>query len=203
MFYSQQVFSFLNLCKANSANEKAILWSIISSSVNFLHLKLNKITKPKLAKNTELINSYDFGKKEAEYLAFIEFLATPKCDRKLKTQNDSSCAYNVHITTLSDWKKRKGFYEEVKKVRNDWGKSKTSDILGHLYETIMNSDRPCGNNVLIWLRYFDGFNPNANVREPEKIERKLSPEQRKVLTVSLINFGVANLEQAQAFALNM
>jgi len=164
-------------------------------------MKINKITKPKLAKNTELTKSYDFGKKEAEYLAFIEFLATPKMYRKLKTQNDFSRVYNVHITTLSDWKKRKGFYNEIDKQRRNWGRDRTSDILGHLYQTIMDSKRPCGSDVMIWLRYVEGFNPNVNLKEIEPVESSLTKEQRQVLARSLINSGIANLEQAQVFAL--
>lgn len=56
----------------------------------------------------------------SEYIAFIDFMATPKELRDLETQGEFSKFFKVSENTLTDWKRRDGFWEDVREARRKY-----------------------------------------------------------------------------------
>lgn len=142
------------------------------------------------------------SKKDAEYLLFIEWCGTPLYERTPKTQKDLATQLGVTEATLSDWKKRKGFYDKVAKHTRQWGRFRTSDLIGALYTQIASSRKPAGRDLMVWLQYVEKFNPKLLLEDETPLDRKYDPEQRKAMAQALLNAGLANQKQAEAFAVD-
>ena len=78
------------------------------------------------------------GKKDAERLQFIEWLALPSDLRSPKTQTELALQLGVDAGTLSDWKKLPGFHDEVRKRVNELVKDEHADV-GHAMITSAKS----------------------------------------------------------------
>ena len=92
--------------------------------------KAGKIVEKKSTKQTR--NNFDNKKKINEihsdlvglrhpqgYLEFIDFLATPPHLREHETQAEFAKSIQVSENTLTDWKKRVGFYEDLNERRRN------------------------------------------------------------------------------------
>lgn len=166
-----------------------------------------KVELPKNNKAQEVvavpINANDneenlFEFKSAIYFEFIDFLATPPFVGKgIRTQKQFAKAYKIEESTLSRWKKKKGFYEEVKARVKILRKDRTTKILDRFYEQMIRSRKPVGRDFLVWLQYVEDFNPKLGLINETPIDRRLDPEQRRQLAQAWLNGGMATLEQAQ------
>jgi hypothetical protein len=131
-------------------------------------------------------------KKIGEFVEFGRFMATPEQLRfsifEVKTQKEFGEKYGVCENMLGIWKNKEEFRELVVRLRENWGKEKTSDILGGLYKKAVRDGN--ASEVKLWLQYFEGFaektesrnlNLNANFDMPEFIKRmeKRRSEQDK------------------------
>lgn len=77
--------------------------------------------------------------KAYEYSRFIIFCALPQSARKAilapdekgewYTQVDFARTFKLEPATLSDWKHRQGFWDEVFKTRRDYFKERTGEVL--------------------------------------------------------------------------
>lgn len=58
-----------------------------------------------------------------EYLCFIDFMATPKEFRDIQNQGEFSKEFKVSENTLTAWKNRQGFWEDVREARRKYIRS--------------------------------------------------------------------------------
>lgn len=72
----------------------------------------------------------DANKWHAQQLHFIGWLAVPKAQRKPKLQRDYAKEIGVDEATLSDWKRRPGFMDEVNALARELVKDDIAEILG-------------------------------------------------------------------------
>lgn len=128
------------------------------------------------------LSTPNYSKKEAdlsglkhpsEYLEFIHWIATPDEFREPKTQRELAEKFGVGEDVLSDWKKRDGFWEEVKRKIRSWGQDKMPDILDALYREITKTGRAA--EVKLWLQYVEGWS--------EKVETKSTGTVRQYIII--------------------
>lgn len=106
---------------------------------------------PNDSKNIELENLRHFE----EYSQFIAWMAMSSELRSPKTQGEFAKKFGVGPDTLSDWKKRPGFYESVKKKRKDWCKEKTPEVISSLYKKIQKTGS--AQEVKLWFQLFEDW----------------------------------------------
>lgn len=99
-----------------------------------------KQTKKKT--KTTLRNQY-------EYADFIAWIALPNKLRQPKTQRELARKFGIGEDTLSDWKRRDGFWEEVETKRKSWGKERTPNVLMGLYKKASETGDPRA--VRLWF----------------------------------------------------
>ncbi|KKU25608.1 MAG: hypothetical protein UX39_C0024G0008, partial [Candidatus Magasanikbacteria bacterium GW2011_GWA2_46_17] len=123
--------------------------------------KVQKSTKsvPKPTDPTNTPQSGNGFSKEAEYFMFIEWIATPSMLRSPKTQQELAGRLKVDETTLSDWKKRKGFWDKVEKKIAYANRERHADVMHSFYMNLLRKGQ--GKDVLVWLQYVFGFNPKV------------------------------------------
>lgn len=91
-----------------------------------------------------------------EYRDFVVWIATPKALREPATQRDMAKQFGVGEDTLSDWKNRPDFWEEVKEERSRWTREKTSDVIHALYKRA--SEGGSAHEVRLWMEIVEGLN---------------------------------------------
>jgi hypothetical protein len=109
-----------------------------------------KIETPINSNNSQVKLRHNF-----EYHKFILWIALPKELRKPNTQVELSKHFGVGQDTLSEWKKRTGFWEEVAKQRKEWSKEKTSDIIYALYKRIIETGNAA--EVKLWFQLIENW----------------------------------------------
>lgn len=87
------------------------------------------------------------------YEEYINWMALPHELREPPTQELFAKKFGIHIDTTTDWKKREGFWTDVKKKRNDWAKSKTPDVINALYKKAVKEGNAA--EAKLWLQYVD------------------------------------------------
>jgi len=106
-------------------------------------------------------------KHQMEYLDFIAWIAMPTVIRSPKTQRELSKKFGVGQDTLSEWKKRPGFWIRVKEKRRQWGQERTPDVVMALYNRIMKTGN--AQEVKLWLQYFEDWSEkNTLITLPER-----------------------------------
>lgn len=93
-------------------------------------LKTKKPTSPKLSERKIAFKNVQ---KVDEYIQFIRFCSLPRALRDsvfgAKDQTEFAEKFGLHMDTLTDWKKKAGFWDEVFAVRKDFFKERTGDVL--------------------------------------------------------------------------
>jgi len=82
-------------------------------------------------------------------------MATPEPLRKIKTQAEFAKEFEVSEHTLSKWKQRADFWEEVEKEWNRWGREKTSNVIASFYRKVMQENATT--DYKLWFQYFLGW----------------------------------------------
>ena len=109
------------------------------------------------AKNYALFNL----DKPGELMQFIDWIAQPAPLRIPKTQNDLATLLDVSIATLSDWKKRPGFWDEVKERTIFWGRERTPNVIAALYRKAVKEGNAFESKL--WLQYIEGWKEKTEV----------------------------------------
>ena len=91
-----------------------------------------------------------------EYRDFVVWIATPKSLREPATQGELAKQFGIGEDTLSDWKNRLDFWDEVVKERNRWTREKTSDVIHALYKRASESGG--AQEVRLWMEIVEGLN---------------------------------------------
>lgn len=123
-------------------------------------------------------------------LAFIEWLAIPAQERKLKTQKEFATEIGVNVDTLADWKKLLGFWDEVAIHRNQYFRKYTTSICYALVQRAKTGDPRA---VELFITMFEGYKKNIGFTKPEipEIPSELTP-QKKAKIDALMEIGLAN-----------
>lgn len=122
--------------------------------------------------------------KRAEYLEFVRWCATPDALKEEagfpRLQKDLAKKLGVDDSTLSDWRKTDGFWEDVEDQIKRWMKDRTQNVLGRLYTQVIKEGK--AQEVKLWLQYGMGFSEKIQVEDKslkkvfdiEKMLRKIA-----------------------------
>lgn len=112
--------------------------------------------------------------KPQEYLEFITFMAIPEVLREdligARTHGDFSKKYRVDEDTLTSWKKRVGFWDDVVATRKDFFKARTANVLLALETKSLDPNKVNGQDVRVLLTYTGEYSEKAET------EHKIHPE---------------------------
>lgn len=124
-----------------------------------------------------------------EYHQFILWISLPKELREPKTQAELSKHFRVGQDTLSEWKKKTGFWEEVASQRKNWSKEKTSEVVYALYKKAV--DTGGAPEVKLWFQIMEGWS-----------ERLISFTEKENPLASLTDQELADLIKKQKARFN-
>jgi len=123
-------------------------------------------------------------KKIAEYLGYVIFTATPRAMRETKygciNDIDYAKINKLDLTTLSHWRARDGFWDEVKAQLIKWGKDKTPDIMAALYRTAQREGK--APEVKLWNQLIEGW--------MEKIDSNLTLNKESIKALQESNKAI-------------
>ncbi len=94
-------------------------------------------------------------KNEATYSQFVMWMSLPDQMKKPATQGEFSKQYHISEVTLSTWKYRDGFWEEVKRIRKSWGQELIPNVILGLYKNAKFEGK--ASEVKLFLQLFDDF----------------------------------------------
>jgi len=125
-----------------------------------------KVNNPKQSEKDPIII------KKGDYKEFVRFYALPSIFRKeqyeFKTEQDFAKHYKLSQDTLTDWKKRKGFSNDVDEQLKKWGADKTPDVIAALFRTILTDGKAA--EVKLWLQFIKNWKEGMILEQPS-IER--------------------------------
>ncbi len=108
-----------------------------------------------------------------EYLAFVEWFSLPTMLRDPATQKEFAKQHSVNEDTITDWKKRDGFYEQVSKERRRYFADRTGDVIHALYVHFLKKGGAA--EAKLFLQYVN------ELKEDGDGTLQLSPELSKAL----------------------
>lgn len=129
----------------------------------------NKNTKIEKVENSEMVvvtKPY----KNVAYEAFIAWSAMPHGERKaidLKTQGEFCERYDIHPNTPAQWKALPDFRARVRDLRDKWAFDKTQEVIEGMRIAAVGGNAM---SQLLWLQYFEGFDPKKQAEKTEKVE---------------------------------
>ena len=85
-----------------------------------------------------------------EFTEFVQFCATPRVLREIKTQREFAKKFGLSEDTLTDWKKLPDFLERVRRIILEYEKEKLSDVINALYKKARTGDPGA---IKLWLQY--------------------------------------------------
>lgn len=138
--------------------------------------KKGKKTKP-IEMHSDLKNMT----KPQEYLEYVMFMALPRTMRvevlgiEDDTQESFGKKYGVNKNTLTDWKNRAGFWDDVMQVRKEFFRARTADVILALETKNLSPDRVSGQDVRVLLTYTGEYS------EKLEQEHKVHPELQAAL----------------------
>lgn len=94
-------------------------------------------------------------KKEATYNQFVLWVSLPDSMKKPTTQGEFATSYHVSEQTLSTWKYRDGFWDEVRAIRSEWMRELTPNVILGLYKKAKFEGG--SSEVKLWLQYAENF----------------------------------------------
>lgn len=124
-----------------------------------------------------------------EYSDFVAWTALPTELRVPKTQRELAKKFGVGEDTLSEWKRRNGFWEEVTDKRKAWGRERTPDVMLALFKRIQRTGS--APEVRLWLEVVEEWQSKVlAIPDPYAYLRDLTDEelqQRKREALAALN----------------
>jgi hypothetical protein len=105
-----------------------------------------------------------YMKKMEMFLEYTQWASLPSALREPKTQKDWSLKWGVTEATLSRWKSRPEFWEQIANRRREWAKDKTSDVIHGLFRNA--STRGEAAEVKLWLEAVEDWSEKAPPSSP-------------------------------------
>lgn len=103
--------------------------------------------------------------KKAEYEEYVRFTAIPRVlrDKDFGFHTDEAFIrhYKLSSSTVYEWKKDQGFWNEVQNTLTKWGKDRTPDVIYGLYRTAVQKGG--ASEVMAWMKLFEGYTDQSNV----------------------------------------
>ena len=127
----------------------------IKKTIDSIHKKTLKKFQKK--KERDLRNPY-------EYAQFIKWMATPSVLRKPRTQQDLSKEFQVSQQALSSWKKREGFWDEVRLEMKVWAKDKTPNVIQAIYQIVIKQGKGSPQAAKLWLQYIEQWAEGQEIK---------------------------------------
>ena len=107
-----------------------------------------KSISPIQSDNLEIIDLPGI-QKVAEFVEFINWFATPRRNREIKTQKEFAAFINVNEDTLSDWKRRPEFWPLLQKAMKKWCQEQIPNIIGGLCDAARNEGKAGAAKVIL------------------------------------------------------
>jgi hypothetical protein len=105
-------------------------------------------------------------KRSTEMDLFLSWIAMPSISRDPATHYEFAEKHKISVDILSDWKKREGFYDEVRRRRREFFKDDAGDVLMSLKRTCLRDGR--GADVKVFLNYTEDLKDSTEtVVDPE------------------------------------
>ena len=155
--------------KKKPAIKKAV---VISAKKTKSPTQINHNKKPLTKKEQKGIENL---RNPDKYLDFVRFIATPDNFKEIKTQKEFAKEHGVNVWTLSEWKKRDGFWDLVAEERKLMMKENmTSKIIMAVYRTVLREGNAKEAKLLLEL--------SGDYQEKKTVEntiKTLTPERAK------------------------
>jgi len=135
--------------------------------------KLTRINSDFKEKTSKLKSDIKGLRYPAEYLDFIDWMSLPPVMREPRTHKEFAKQIRVGEDTLTSWKKRAGFWDDVVDQRKDWARDQSGDLLLGLKRNAVKYGK--GTDVKVWLQYTGEFTEKAD------INFGVSPELQKIV----------------------
>lgn len=119
--------------------------------------------------------------KPQEYLEYVTFMAIPSVKRVeiMQLEDDTQEAfckkYKVNKNTLTDWKKRVGFWDDVLTIKKEFFKARTANVLLALETKNLDPAKVQGQDVRVLLTF------TGEYTEKVESEHKVHPELQAAL----------------------
>jgi len=127
-----------------------------------------KYTTPIKSKNNDTLKGL---RHPLEYDQFVLWVATPEPLREPHTQSKLAEKFGVGDDTLSEWKQREGFWDDVRREIHSWGKNRTPNVVHALYKKAISGKAA---EVKLWLQYIDGFSEKSVTQfEPPRLRKDI------------------------------
>lgn len=144
--------------------------------------KRSEITPSKVSlgeKQIELHSDLKGLQNPQKYLDFIGWIAIPDVLREEldlpRTHTEYAKKVGVHIDTLTDWKKRAGFRDDVMEMRSVFFTDRAANVILSLETKCLNPKLVSGNDVRVYLTAI------GNYKEKQEQEHKVHPDLQKAL----------------------
>ena len=142
------------------------------------HKTFGKIEEAKIwlkgrKKNTEKkIELFDIRDSNISKLdEYITWLALPSVMRKPETQEEFARLKKVDPGTLTDWKKRSGFYDEVQRRRRTYFKDDSGDVILSLKRKCLKEGS--GADVKVFLNYTEDLKDKTEIAVDDELRKAL------------------------------
>jgi hypothetical protein len=122
-----------------------------------------KITTPTRSDINKPPKSAEGLMKPTTYEEFIYWIATPDQYRNPSTQKQFALKWKVNEDTLTDWKRRDGFYDEVRKNVRIYGRDHLAVCTSALITNILKKGN--GQDFKAFVEYVDEFNPKIRLED--------------------------------------
>ena len=109
--------------------------------------------------------------KPLEFQQFVVWIATPEPLREPRNQSEFAAKFGLCLDTLTDWKQRAGFWDEVKKEWDKWGKEKTNNVIARFYQKILGPDVSTA-DFKLWFQFFLDWSEKTEVEHSGTVNVK-------------------------------
>ncbi|MDA2921688.1 phBC6A51 family helix-turn-helix protein [Patescibacteria group bacterium AH-259-L07] len=119
------------------------------------------------------------SKRDLFYEEFIKWIALPKPLREPRTHLELAEKYGVDKATLSQWKHKDGFWDEVRKEMKQWARDKTPNVIQAIYQKILKYGN--AQEAKLWLQFIEDWKEKSEVDVGGKSIEALEASIRKLL----------------------
>ncbi|KKM67561.1 hypothetical protein LCGC14_1469920 [marine sediment metagenome] len=113
-------------------------------------------------------------RKPYEYAMFIKWIAMPLVLRSPRFQKNISEEYKIDEDTLTNWKKRKGYKDDVTEEMKKHFNEKTPNVIQALYQQALKDGK--ASEVKLWLQYLEGWVPKEGIEHNDRTLEDLLKE---------------------------